>query len=86
MKNNKNLMMCLGKERIMSTMRTIKRKMLRNSSLPKRMVKKIANESRLYIAVEKPRGRKKRVKVKSGRRKMGVRYGNRSRCSQKKTA
>ncbi len=33
----------------MSTMRTIKRTMLRASGLPKRHVKKIANESRLYI-------------------------------------
>ena len=59
----------------MSTMRTIKRTMLRSSGLPKRMVKDIANKSRLYVAVEKPRKGKKRVKVKSERRKMGVRYG-----------
>ncbi len=37
----------------MSTMRTIKRAMLRNSGLPKRAIKEIANKSRLYLDVTK---------------------------------
>lgn len=58
----------------MSTMRTIKRAMLKSSGLPKRMVKKIANEARLYVVVEKPADGKKIRYAKPKGRKMGVRY------------
>ncbi len=37
----------------MSTIRTIKRTILRASGLPKRAIKKITNESRLYLEVNK---------------------------------
>ena len=59
----------------MSIMRTIKRTMLRASGLPKRMVKRISSETRLVVVVKKPPKGKKVVKVKSKRRKMGVRHG-----------